>query len=101
MAEIGGQLEAAKLQLREAEQARDAAKRQLAEARGAVPGNSTLPDLLQESSASRIHSEIDARIDAQKRNLDSLLQRYTDQHPDVLGTRRLLADLEAPQSARR
>jgi hypothetical protein len=45
---------------------------------------------LQESSASVSTPEIDARIDAQKRNLDSLLQRYTDQHPDVLGTRRLL-----------
>jgi polysaccharide chain length determinant protein (PEP-CTERM system associated) len=93
MAEIGAQLEAAKLQLREAEQARDAAKRQLAEARGAG-GNSTLQSLLQESSATVATPEIDARIDAQKRNLDSLLQRYTDQHPDVLGTRRLLADLE-------
>ncbi len=93
MAEIGGQLEAAKLQLREAEQARDAAKRQLAEARG-TGGNSTLQSLLQESTVSVATPEIDARIDAQKRNLDSLLQRYTDQHPDVQGTRRLLADLE-------
>jgi polysaccharide chain length determinant protein (PEP-CTERM system associated) len=93
MAEIGGQLEAAKLQLREAEQARDAAKRQLAEARG-TGGNTTLQSLLQESTVSVATPEIDARIDAQKRSLDSLLQRYTDQHPDVLGTRRLLADLE-------
>jgi polysaccharide chain length determinant protein (PEP-CTERM system associated) len=38
--------------------------------------------------------EIDARIDVQKRNLDALLQRYTEQHPDVVGTRRLLNDLE-------
>jgi F0F1-type ATP synthase membrane subunit b/b' len=45
MAEIGAQLEAAKLQLREAEQARDAAKKQLAEARG-TGGNSTLQSLL-------------------------------------------------------
>lgn len=38
--------------------------------------------------------EIDGRIDAQKRNLDSLLQRFTDQHPDVVGARRLIKELE-------
>ena len=98
LTEIGGQLEAAKLQLREAERARDAAKRQLAEARGQAP-SSALPNLLGGKSAAGEPAavstpEIDARIDAQKRNLDSLLQRYTDQHPDVLGTRRLISDLE-------
>ncbi len=99
LSEINGQLEAARLQLREAERARDAAKRQLAEARGQAP-SSALPNLLANSKgasgepAAVSTPEIDARIDAQKRNLDALLQRYTDQHPDVLGTRRLIADLE-------
>jgi polysaccharide chain length determinant protein (PEP-CTERM system associated) len=55
MAEIGAQLEAAKLQLREAEQARDAAKRQLAEARGAG-GNSTLQSLLARVFGHRGHA---------------------------------------------
>ena len=39
--------------------------------------------------------EIDARLDVQKRNLDALLQRYTEVHPDVVNTRRLIVDLEA------
>jgi polysaccharide chain length determinant protein (PEP-CTERM system associated) len=30
-----------------------------------------------------------------KRNLDSLMQRYTDRHPDVIGTRRMIEELEA------
>ncbi|RXM21754.1 chain length-determining protein, partial [Citrobacter sp. AAK_AS5] len=38
---------------------------------------------------------IDGRIDTLKRNLDELLLRYTDQHPDVVGTRRLLEELES------
>lgn len=38
--------------------------------------------------------EIDSRIDALRRNLDGLLQKYTDRHPDVVGARRILAELE-------
>ena len=100
LGEVSAQYDAARLQLREAEQAREAAKKQLAEARGQSP-SSALPDLLSGSMSaggaggSTVSTpEIDSRIDAQKRSLDSLLQRYTDQHPDVLGTRRLIADLE-------
>jgi len=94
LAEISGQLETAKLQLREAEKSRDAAKRQLAETRS-QSANATIPSLLAESSITAAGTpELDSRIDAQKRNLDALLQRYTDQHPDVVGARRLIAELE-------
>lgn len=92
--EVSSQLEAARLQLREAERARDAAKRQLAEVRGQAP-SMALPNLLKESSIVVSTPEIDSRIDAQKRNLDALLQRYTEQHPDVISTQRLIRDLEA------
>ncbi len=94
LGEISGQLEAARLLLREAEQSRDAAKRQLAEARGQIKGSAALPNLLTEGRFAVATPEIDSRIDAQKRALDSLLQRYTEQHPDVVGARRLIADLE-------
>lgn len=91
--ELSRQLEQAKLELREAENARDAAKQQLAAERGQGAGLVT-QSLLQESSISVATPEIDARIDAQKRNLDALLQRYTDQHPDIISTRRLMKELE-------
>lgn len=94
LAEISSQLETARLQLREAEQSRDAARRQLAEANKAPGAGSALTSLLSETSLSVSTPEIDARLDAQRRNLDGLLQRYTEQHPDVIGARRLIAELE-------
>ena len=104
LAEINTQLEAARLQLREAERARDASKRQLAEARGQAP-STALPNLLAPSASAAAGAalaipanfptpEVDARIEAQRRNLDGLLQRYTERHPDVVWARRLIADLE-------
>ena len=87
------QLDQAKLDLREAENARDAAKAQISSGRptGADP---TAPSPLNDPALSVATPEIDARIDAQKRVLDGLLQRFTEQHPDVIGTRRLINDLE-------
>jgi polysaccharide chain length determinant protein (PEP-CTERM system associated) len=93
LSEMHAQLERARLELREAENARDSVKQQMTGevARG---GNSTTQSLLQESALAVSTPEIDARIDAQRRNLDGLLQRYTEQHPDIIGARKLIKDLE-------
>ncbi|MFZ2388680.1 MAG: XrtA system polysaccharide chain length determinant [Polaromonas sp.] len=90
---VSSQLSQARLELREAENARDAAKRQL-DAEKSQNADITTRSLLQESAMSISTPEIDARIDAQKRNLDALLQRFTEQHPDVAGARRLIKELE-------
>jgi polysaccharide chain length determinant protein (PEP-CTERM system associated) len=91
MAEANAQLDAARLELREAENARDAAKQQLAADRARLTGGQ---GPVSDSSPALATPEIDARLDAQKRSLDTLLQRYTDQHPDVVSTRRLIRELE-------
>jgi polysaccharide chain length determinant protein (PEP-CTERM system associated) len=97
LSEISEQLSRARLELREVENARAAARAQL-EAERQQQSNLATASLLQESSISVATPEIDARIDAQKRNLDTLLTRFTDQHPDVVMTRRLLKDLEAQKA---
>lgn len=86
---VSNQLKQARLELKEAENARDAAKRQL-DAERSVTNSS----LMAEISSNVSTPEIDGRIDAQRRNLDTLLQRFTDQHPDVVNARKLIKDLE-------
>lgn len=90
---VSSQLDQARLELREAENARDAARRQL-DAEKAQNADITSRSLLQESAMVISTPEVDGRIDMQKRNLDALLQRFTEQHPDVTNTRRLIKELE-------
>jgi polysaccharide chain length determinant protein (PEP-CTERM system associated) len=90
---MSGQLDRARLELREATNARDAAKQQL-EGERAKAANATSQSLLQESSLPIATPEIDARINSVRGNLDTLLQRFTEQHPDVITTRKLIKDLE-------
>ena len=98
MVEANAQIEAARLELREAENGRDSIKQQLAaESSGGGQGAASAP--MAEASIPVSTPEIDSRIDAQKRNMDTLLQRYTEQHPDVVATRRLLKDLEQQKAA--
>lgn len=88
MGEAAAALNQARLELREAENSRDALKRQLT---GEDP--MLLPQTPDTTSGVSI-PEIDGRIDALKRQLDTMLQRYTEQHPDVVGTKRVIEQLE-------
>lgn len=96
MAELSSQLDAARLQMREAEQAREAAKASLEGEKG-TQSDAVLQSVMQESAMGAVVStpELDARIDLQQKNLDALLQRFTEQHPEVIAARRVIADLEA------
>ena len=68
LAEASSQLEAAKQELREAENAREAVKKQLElERTGAGPGGPVTPGASQESLIPVATPEIDARLDAQRR----------------------------------
>lgn len=96
LAAVGAQLEDAKLQLREAENSRDALRRSLhgesSEATGAIA-----PAAASQTGAITLAQpveELDTRIATVQRDLDSLLQRYTENHPDVIGARRLLRELK-------
>jgi len=88
MAKLGDDIANAKLELQAATQSRDSYRRGLA---GEVP---TLPMDKSGANGTVAPPEIDVRIAAQKTKLDELLRKYTDQHPDVVGTRRVIAELE-------
>lgn len=86
--DLSAQLNQARLELREMENSRDALRRQLA---GEDPA--FLPESEKSNSGVSV-PELDGRIDAMKKQLDSLQQRYTDQHPDVVQTKRIIEQLE-------
>lgn len=94
MGEVTTQLNQARLELREAENARDAAKKQLEAEKSQVTNQAPPKSPPQEASIQVSTPEVDARIASQKQSLDSLLQRFTEQHPDVVSTRKLIKDLE-------
>lgn len=79
-------LNQAKLDLIEAEQGRDAIRRQLAGEDLSLlspPEQSTVGD-----------PELEARLQSLKKNLDMLELQFTQRHPDIISTKRLIAQLE-------
>jgi polysaccharide chain length determinant protein (PEP-CTERM system associated) len=96
MSALAEQRRQAQLELREAERSRDALKRELAsEDPVFLQAPSSQPEVAPEIAT----PEIDARLDVLTKGLDELLRRYTDEHPDVVGTRRIIKDLEAQRRA--
>ena len=86
LAKVHDQIGQADMSLKEAENRRDSLKRQLS-------GDD--PTLFVDSSTSSSTPEIDARIQSLKTSLDALRLKYTDLYPDVVATKRLIAELEA------
>jgi polysaccharide chain length determinant protein (PEP-CTERM system associated) len=89
MSETNALLNQARQELREAERARDAYRRGLASEETAIYSGAG-----STASPAGMIAEIDARIDSMRRNLDAMLQKYTDSHPDVLGAQRVIRELE-------
>jgi len=84
------QLNQARLELAEAEQARNAIRRQI-NGEPAKPGTQTIDPAM-------IDPELENRIATVQKNLDTMRLQYTEQHPDVIANKRLLAQLLAQKA---
>ena len=82
-----GRLESSKLELAEAEQRRNTI---LKEVEGEEPV--FIPELHEQEEPA---TQYDARIENLTAQLDSLLLKYTDKHPNIVSIKRTLADLES------
>ena len=92
LSELTQQLNRSRLELREAENSRDALKKELSGEEPVLLPEDTTAAAAAASSVPV--PEIDGRLDALKKNLDALSQRYTDQHPDVVIVKRQIKELE-------
>jgi polysaccharide chain length determinant protein (PEP-CTERM system associated) len=82
-------LNEARLELREAENSRDALKNQLS---GEQPVLLSSP--VPTAPVGPTSSELDTRIATLYKNLDQLRTTYTEVHPDIVATKRILEQLE-------
>jgi polysaccharide chain length determinant protein (PEP-CTERM system associated) len=104
-AETQNAVSQARLELRQAEYARDSLKRQLSEESATVgsvevsSGNGNSNDA--PTSIARGPTETDQRLDIARVRLDELKSRFTDEHPDVIGAKRSVAALEEQRATER
>jgi polysaccharide chain length determinant protein (PEP-CTERM system associated) len=85
---LSQQIAQARLELDAIMQTRDAYRRELS---GEQP--TFIADPVEEVLV-QAAPEIDARLAQLKKELDELTRKYTDNHPDVVATKRLIAELE-------
>jgi len=76
-------LSQARLELAEAEQSRNAIRRRMTGGGG------------KEGGGGMVDPELEARIATAQKNLDNLRLQYTEQHPDIIATKRLVEQLQA------
>lgn len=83
MSTMADELNKLRADLRAAERSRDAYRRELAAEDPQLP----------------VVTEIDTGLAVRKKQLEELLRRFTDQHPDVVSARQVIAELEQERSA--
>jgi polysaccharide chain length determinant protein (PEP-CTERM system associated) len=85
MTQVSDALSQARLELAEAEQARNAIRRQMTGEPSAGPAGAVM----------MANPELDERIAVVHKNLDTLRLQYTEEHPDIVSNKRLLEQLQA------
>lgn len=90
LSETSNLLRQAQLDQQEAINRRNQLRRQLADEE---------PELTAAAAAAPVNSELDARIQALQKQMDGLRLQYTDLHPDIQSTKRLIERLEAQKKA--
>lgn len=89
IAQAGAALNEAQLELREAENSRDALRRQ-------IEGEEPVM-LAEEIDVGARNPELEGRLNSLRARLDDQLLRYTAVHPDVMATKKLIEQYEAQQ----
>src|SRR5688572_477265 len=98
MSTVTESLKEARLLLEEAEKSRDALKQQLADQQDEAP--SLLP-ALGDGPIPVSTPELDTRLATLNKSLDDMLMRYTEQHPDVINTKRIIKEVEGQRDGER
>ena len=83
-------LNGAKLELDEAKNRRDSLMKQISALESGAP--------VKQEASQQIVDPIDARIQSLETKLDELLFKFTEEHPDVIATRRVIAELKAQKA---
>lgn len=84
--DLSEKISQARLELLEAEEARNAIKRQMA-------GEDMAP-VTDTTERTIVNPEIDGRISVVEKTLDQLRMQFTEEHPDIVSAKRLIAQLE-------
>jgi polysaccharide chain length determinant protein (PEP-CTERM system associated) len=91
----------ARLELRQAEYARDSLRKQLNEESATLSSPDTGPSPDLALSAKAKPTDLDERIEVAQKRMDELKSRFTDEHPDVIGMKRVLVQLDEQRQAER
>ncbi len=91
------QLKQTELQLKEAIEQKNALEEELEDLEDDLDSYDLIPKSAGGSGLA-VSSSYDARIEKLKADLDNYLINYTEKHPDVISTRRVLKELEAKRA---
>lgn len=96
MSSLSDEVDKLRTALGAAERTRDAYQHQLNSEEPQLPA-----ELAPKTSSSPLVAEIDARLETQRKQLDELLRRFTEEHPDVVSARRIIQQLEVESQHRK
>lgn len=97
LSDASARLNQAQLELKEVENGRDAIKSQVAGEDPILLPDETPAEVAEAErnrSGFKRNPELDERIQSLEKNLDAYRLKYTEQHPDILATKRILAQLQ-------